>query len=47
MEVEHFKNLFKAPVHASIADVIRLAQIFPRFVEEEDNRVLMEEVTEE
>ena len=45
--VIHFKNLFKAPNQASIAEVIRVAQLFPRFVEEEDNRLLMEEVSEE
>ena len=36
--VEHFKNLFKAPSQASIAEVTRISQLFPRFVEEEDNR---------
>ena len=45
--VEHFKNLFKAPNQASIAEVIRVAQLFPRFVEEEYNKFLMEEVIEE
>lgn len=45
--VEHFQNLFKAPPQATIAKVISIAQLFPRFVEEEDNRMLMEEVTED
>ena len=35
--VNHFQNLFKAPAQASIAEVIRVAQLFPRFVEEEGN----------
>ena len=42
--VAHFKNLFKAPPWASIVEVIRVAQLFPRFVEEEDNLSLMEEL---
>jgi hypothetical protein len=41
------KPLFKAEERASIVEVVRLAQLFPRFVEEEDNRSLMEEVSEE
>ena len=44
--VEHFKNLFKEHAQMSIAEVIRTAQLFLRFVEEDDNVVLMEEVTE-
>ena len=40
--VEHFKNIFKAPVRASIAEVNRIAQLFPSFVEEEDNLSQME-----
>ena len=43
--VEHFKSLFKALAQVSIAEVIRTAQLFPRFVEEDDNLSLMEEVT--
>ena len=45
--VEHFKNLYKAPNQATLAEVIRIAQDFHRFMEEEDNHALMEEVTEE
>ena len=45
--VAHFENLFKAPNHASIAEVIRMAQMFPRFVDEEGNRFLMRETSEE
>ena len=32
--VNHFQHLFKAPLQASIEEVIRLAQMFPRFVDE-------------
>ena len=45
--VNHFKQLFKAPLQATIEEVIRLAQMFPRFVDEGGNRDLMREVTEE
>ena len=45
--VTHFENLFKAPIQASIAEVIRVAQLFPRFSNEEDNRRLMSPVDEE
>ena len=38
---DHFKALFIAPLHAFIAKAISVAQLFSRFVEEEDNRVMM------
>jgi hypothetical protein len=43
----HFKNLFKADEQVSIDAIVQLALFFPRFVEEVDNRELMEEVTKE
>lgn len=43
----HFQDLFRAENHASIEEVVRMAQLFPIFVDEEDNRSLMEEVSEE
>ena len=33
--ITYFKDLFKAPAEASIAEVIRVAQLFPRYIEEE------------
>ena len=45
--VIHFQKLFKASPQASIEEVIRLSQMFPRFVDEEENGVLMKEVSEE
>ena len=45
--VNYFKHLFKAPVEATIAEVIRVAQVFPRFIEEEDNEFLMAPITKE
>lgn len=31
----HFKNLFKANSQATIEEVVKVAQFFPRFVKEE------------
>lgn len=45
--VEHFQGLFGANNQATITEVIRVAQLFPRFVEEDDNRALMEKNSEE
>ena len=45
--VEHFKNLYKAPEHATLAKVIRIAYMFPGFVGLDENHSLMEEVTKE
>ena len=46
MGVEHFKKLYKAPVQASLVEVICIALVFPRFSDEEDNLALLEEVTD-
>ena len=45
--VEHFKNLYKAPEHAIVSEVIRITQMFPGFVGPDENHSLMEEVLEE
>ena len=45
--VNHFQQLFKAPQQATIEEVIKLAQMFPRYVDEAGNRDLMKEVMEE
>jgi len=45
--VSHFQNLFKANNQASIEEVVRLAQLFPGFVNEEENQKLYEKVTED
>ena len=45
--VNHFQQLFKAPQQATIKEVIRVAQMFPRFVDEAGNMDLMKEVSEE
>ena len=41
------KFVYRSPSQESIAEVIRVVELFPRFVEEEDNLALMEEVNEE
>ena len=45
--MNHFETLFRPPAQVSIAEVIRVAQMFTRFAEEEDNRRLMRPVDEE
>jgi hypothetical protein len=47
IKVSHFQNLFRTDNHATIAEGVRMAQIFSRFVEENDNLSLMEEISEE
>ena len=42
--INHFENLFKAQRESSIAEIVRVAGFFPRYVMEEDNRMLMEEI---
>eukprot|EP00253_Pinus_taeda_P018177 PITA_18177 len=43
----HFQNLFADQGEITIAEVIRTAQCFPRYVEEEEAKSLMNEVTKE
>ena len=45
--VDHFHSLFRENNQATIAEVVIVAQLFPRFVEEDDNRFLMEAVSKE
>jgi hypothetical protein len=37
--IEHFSDLFKAQEGSSIAEIVQVARLFPRFVEEEDNGI--------
>lgn len=41
MGKNRFKNLFKALEEVSIVEVIRVAKKFPRYAEEEENKILM------
>lgn len=43
--VNHFQNMYKASVGTSLAEIIQIAHMFPRFEEEVDNGNLMEEVS--
>jgi hypothetical protein len=44
--ISHFKELFKVEAGSSIAEIVKAAKIFPRFVEDDERESLMEEVTE-
>jgi hypothetical protein len=43
--VEYFTNIFKAQCETSIAEILQISQLFPSFVEQEDNKDLMAEVS--
>ena len=43
----HFKSFFKAPTEPSIAEWIRVDQLFPRYIEEEGNDSTMDLVSKE
>ena len=45
--VAHFKDIFRAPEEASIAKVIRVAQFFSSFIDEEGNECLMSLVSKD
>jgi hypothetical protein len=45
--VDHFQNLYKADERISIGQIVRIAGFFPSFVDEEANRSMFEEVSEE
>ena len=45
--VKHFKSLFRAPMEASIVEVIRVAQFFPSYIDDEGNGSIMEPVSKE
>jgi len=42
-----FQSIFKEDNQTTIVDVVRMVGFFPRFVNEEDNQSLMEEVFDE
>jgi hypothetical protein len=49
MEVgkSHFQNLFKESEYANIAEILKISSYFPNFIFEENNQMLMEEVSKE
>ena len=46
MGINHFGSIYKAQEESSIAEIVRVAGYFPRYVMEEDNRMLMAEIEE-
>jgi len=46
MEISHFRDLFKAHAGMSIAEIVKVARLFPHFVEKEEHFSLMMEVSE-
>ena len=44
MGVEHFKSIFAAQQGTSIIKIVKIARIFPRFVEQDGNESLMKDV---
>lgn len=45
LALSHFKQFYKAPPNATLAEVMRTSQLFPRFIEQEDALDLTREVT--
>lgn len=45
LATSHFKQVYQAPPNATLAEVIRVAQLFPRFVNQENDMDLNREVT--
>ena len=45
--IRHFKAIFKAPAEISITEVIRVAQFFPSFIDEEGNEAIMAPVSKQ
>ena len=45
LATSHFKQVYQAPPNATLVEVIRVAQLFPRFVDQEDAMDLNREVT--
>jgi len=47
MGVAHFKGLYKEPKRVNIAEILKITSYFPSFVGEEENDIMIEEVTKE
>jgi hypothetical protein len=45
--VAHFSNIFKEPLRENMVEIIKLSTYIPRFVNIEQNGILMEEVRKE
>ena len=40
----HFKQIYRAPQNVNLVEIIRVAQLFPRFLDQEEGRELTKEV---
>eukprot|EP00253_Pinus_taeda_P011273 PITA_11273 len=45
LATEHFCGIYKAPADVNILEIMRMAEHFPRFIEQEDSEELLKEVT--
>lgn len=45
MATSHFRNIYKTPPNATLAEIMRTAQLFPRFVDQEEALELEKEVS--
>jgi len=45
LATSHFEQVYQAPPNATLAEVIRVAQLFPQFVDQENVMDLNREVT--
>jgi hypothetical protein len=45
--ISHFKDLFKAQVRSLIVEIVKVARLFPHFVEDDEQESLMKEVYEQ
>lgn len=43
--MDHFKRLLRARGDTSIAEIVQIVQLFPLFMDEEENEELMDEVS--
>jgi len=45
LATEHFRGIYKAPEEVNILEIMRVAELFPRYIEQEDSEELQKEVT--
>eukprot|EP00253_Pinus_taeda_P002467 PITA_02467 len=45
LAIAHFRGIYRAPADVNILEIMRIIELFPRFVDQEDSEELMKEVT--
>lgn len=45
LATEHFSGIYKAPGNVNILEIMRVAELFPRYVDQENSEELLKEVT--